>query len=162
MDYLVCMPVCSVSHVQLFATPWNSSPPGSSVHTAVGYHFLLQEIAWDSVVILTILIPPVNMERDIFPFLWLNFLTWNQSVVPCPVLIAASWPAYRFLRRQLRWSVIYIFLRIFHFVVIHRVKAFGIVNKTEVDVFLELQCFLMIQWMLAISSLVPLPFLNPA
>ena len=29
---------------------------------------------------------------------------WNQSVVPCPVLTVASWPAYRFLRRQVRWS----------------------------------------------------------
>ena len=27
------------------------------------------------------------------------------------------------------------------FVVIHAVKGFGIVNKTEVDVFLELSCF---------------------
>ena len=27
------------------------------------------------------------------------------------------------------------------FIVIHRVKGFGIVNKTEVDVFLELSCF---------------------
>ena len=27
------------------------------------------------------------------------------------------------------------------FVVIHRVKGFGIVNKSEVDVFLELSCF---------------------
>ena len=52
--------------------------------------------------------------------------------------------------------------RIFQFVVIHIVKGFGVVNKTEVDIFLELSCFLMIQWMLAIWSLVPLPFLNPA
>ena len=29
-----------------------------------------------------------------------------------------------------------------HFVVIHTVKGFGIVNKAEVDVFLELSCFL--------------------
>jgi len=29
------------------------------------------------------------------------FPIWNQSVVPCPVLIVASWPAYRFLKRQL-------------------------------------------------------------
>ena len=36
------------------------------------------------------------------------------------------------------------------FVVIHTVKAFGVVNKAEVDAFLELSCFLMIQWMLAI------------
>ena len=27
------------------------------------------------------------------------------------------------------------------FVVIHTVKGFGIVNKTEIDVFLELSCF---------------------
>ena len=33
------------------------------------------------------------------------FPIWNQSVVPCPVLIVASWPAYRFLKRQVRWSV---------------------------------------------------------
>ena len=47
------------------------------------------------------------------------------------------------------------------FVVIHTVKGFGIVNKAEVDVFLELSHFLMIQQILAILSLVPLPFLNP-
>ena len=28
-----------------------------------------------------------------------------------------------------------------HFVVIHTVKGFGVVNKAEVDVFLELECF---------------------
>ena len=28
------------------------------------------------------------------------------------------------------------------FIVIHRVKGFGIVNKAEIDVFLELSCFL--------------------
>ena len=48
------------------------------------------------------------------------------------------------------------------FVVIHTVKGFGIVNKAEVDVFLELYAFSMIQWMLAIWSLVALPFINPA
>ena len=31
------------------------------------------------------------------------FPLWNQSVVPCPVLTVASWPAYRFLKRQVRW-----------------------------------------------------------
>ena len=38
----------------------------------------------------------------------------NQSVVPCSVLTVASWPAYRFLRRQVRWSGIPISLRISH------------------------------------------------
>ena len=28
-----------------------------------------------------------------------------------------------------------------HFVVIHTVKGFGVVNKAEIDVFLELSCF---------------------
>ena len=69
------------------------------------------------------------------------FLIWNQSVVPCPVLTVASWPAYWFLRRQVRWSGIPISFRIFQFVVIHTVKGFDIVNKAETDVFLEFSCF---------------------
>ena len=40
--------------------------------------------------------------------------------------------------------------RIFQFIVIHTVKGFGIVNKAEIDVFLELLAFSMIQRMLAI------------
>ena len=47
-----------------------------------------------------------------------------------------------FLKRQVRWSGIPVSFRIFQFVVIHTVKGFGIVNKAEVDVFLELSCFL--------------------
>ena len=43
-----------------------------------------------------------------------SFLIWNQSVVPCPVLTVASWPAHRFLRRQIRCSGISISWRIFH------------------------------------------------
>ena len=39
---------------------------------------------------------------------------WNQSIVQCPVLTVASWPAYRFLKRQVRWSDIPISWRIFH------------------------------------------------
>ena len=50
--------------------------------------------------------------------------------------------AYRFLRRQIRWSGISISLRIFQFVVIHTVKGFSVVNEAEVDVFLQTPCFL--------------------
>ena len=39
------------------------------------------------------------------------------------------------------WSGIPISLRIFQFVVIHTVKGFGVVNKAEVDVILELSHF---------------------
>ena len=42
------------------------------------------------------------------------FPIWNQSVVPCPFLTVASWAAYRFLKRQVRWSGIPISFRIFH------------------------------------------------
>ena len=51
------------------------------------------------------------------------FPIWNQSVVPCPVLTVASWPVYRFLKRQVRWSGTPISLRIFQFVVISVVCA---------------------------------------
>ena len=69
------------------------------------------------------------------------FPIWNQSFVPCPVLTVASWNAYRFLKRQVRWSGIPISFRIFQFIVIHTVKGFGIVSTAEIDVFLELSCF---------------------
>ena len=71
-----------------------------------------------------------------------SFPHLNQSIVPCPVLAVASWPAYRFIRRQVRWSGIPISFRIFQFVVIHTVKGFDVVNNAERDVFLELSCFL--------------------
>ena len=83
----------------------------------------------------------LNKQGDIIQPWRTPFSIWNQSAVPCPVLTVASWPAYRFLKRQLRWSGIPISFWIFQFVVIHTVKSFGIVNKAEVDVFLELSCF---------------------
>ena len=49
------------------------------------------------------------------------------------------------------------------FAMIYTVKSFSIVNEAEVDFFFwNSLVFSMIQWMLAIFSLVPLPFLNPA
>ena len=71
------------------------------------------------------------------------FSILNQLVVPYRVLTVSSWPSYRFLRRQVRWSGIPISLKSFpQFVVIHTVKGFSVVSKTEVDVFLEFSCFL--------------------
>ena len=58
------------------------------------------------------------------------FPIWNQSVVPCPVPTVASWPAYRFLKRKVRWSGIPISFRIFQFVVIHIVKGYYCQIKT--------------------------------
>ena len=65
------------------------------------------------------------------------FLTWNQSVDSCPVLTTASWPAYRFLRRQIRWSGTPITWRIFHSLLSSTQSDFGIIKKAEVNVFLE-------------------------
>ena len=44
---------------------------------------------------------------------------------------------------------------------VHTVKGFGIVSKAEVDVFLELSCFLDDPMDVGNLSLVPLPFPNP-
>ena len=105
----------------------------------------------------------LNKQGDNIQPWYTPFPMWNQSVVPCPVLTVASWPEYRFLKRKVRWSCSPISFRIFQFIVIHTVKGFGIVNKAEIDVFFwNSLAFLMIQRMLAIWSLVPLPFLNPA
>ena len=59
------------------------------------------------------------------------------------------------------WSS-HLFQNFPQFIVIHTVKGFGIVNKAEIDVFLDSLAFSMIQQMLAIWSLVPVPFLKPA
>ena len=68
-------------------------------------------------------------------------LIWNQSIVPCLVLTIASWPTYRFLRRQVRWSGAPISENFPQFAVIHTVKGFSIVSEAEVNVFLECTCF---------------------
>ena len=67
------------------------------------------------------------------------FPIWSQSVVSCPVLTVASWPAYRFLRRQVWYSQL--FKNFPQFVVIHTVKGFSVVNEADVDVFLAFSCF---------------------
>ena len=74
---------------------------------------------------------------------WRNpFPILNQYIVPCPLLTVASWPAYRFLRRQVRWSGISISLRIFHSLLWStQSKALALVTKAEVVIFLELSCF---------------------
>ena len=84
----------------------------------------------------------LNKQGDNLQPWHIPFPILNQSAVPCPVLTVASWPAYRFLRRQIRWSGIPISLRLFQCVMIHTVKGFSLANETEVDVFLEFPCFL--------------------
>ena len=66
------------------------------------------------------------------------FPIWNQSNIPCLVLSVASWPACRFLRRQVRWSGMPISFRVFRCLLC---QSFSIISEAEVDVFLELSWF---------------------
>ena len=62
----------------------------------------------------------------------------NLSVVPCPVLIVSSWPAYKFHRRQVRCWYSHLLKNCPVCCIPH--KGFGIVNKAKVDVFMEVSC----------------------
>ena len=42
----------------------------------------------------------LNKQGDNIQSWCTTFPIWNKSVVPCPVLTVASWPAYRFLRKH--------------------------------------------------------------
>ena len=78
----------------------------------------------------------------IYSLVILLFPILNQSIVPCPILTVASWPANRFFRRQVRLVWYSHLLKNFpQFVVIHTFKGFSVVNETEGDVFLEFFCF---------------------
>ena len=72
-----------------------------------------------------------------------NFLTWIQISQEAGQVV---WYSYLLKNSP-------------QFVVIYTLKGFGVINKAEVDIFLA---FSMIQQMLAIWSLIPLPFLKPA
>ena len=55
----------------------------------------------------------LNKQVDTIQLCYTSLPNLNQSVVPCLVLTVAYWPACKFLRRQIRWPVIPIFLIIF-------------------------------------------------
>ena len=82
----------------------------------------------------------LNKQGDNIQTWHTPFPIWSQFIIPCPVITVAFWPIYRFLKR--RWSGIPISYRIFHSLLwATESKGFGIVNKAEIDVFLELSCF---------------------
>ena len=89
-------------------------------------------------------LPGSSVKYARWQYTGLTYSFPNFEPVHCSiwVLTVASWPAYRFLKRQERWSGIPISFRIFHSLLWStQCKGFGIVNKAEVDVFLELSCF---------------------
>jgi len=91
------------------------------------------------------------------------FPVLNQFICPCLLLTIASWPACRFLRRQVRWSDFPLSLRIFQFVVIHPVKSFSKVSEAGVVCFFFFNSFAfsVIQHILTIWTPITLHFLNP-
>ena len=96
----------------------------------------------------------------------LMYIFPNLEPVRCPMSSSNSsfLTCIQVLKRQVRQSGIPTsFKNFLQFGVIHKVKGFSIVHKAEVDVFFwNSLAFSMIQRMLAIWSLVPLPFQNPA
>ena len=55
----------------------------------------------------------LNKQDDNIQPCYTPFLIWNQSVVSCPILTVASWPAYRFFRSR-SVGLVFPSLRIFH------------------------------------------------
>ena len=91
------------------------------------------------------------------------FPNLTQFVVPRLFLTVASWPVYSSCRRQVMFFCYSQLLKNFpQFVMIHRVKGFVLCHQwSRTRCFSGITCFSMIQWMLAIWSLVSLPFGNP-
>ena len=90
-----------------------------------------------------------------------SFSLLSAIRVVLTVLTVASWPEYRFLKRHVRWSGIPISWRIFHSL-LWSTQSKALVWSIKQMFFWNSLAFSMIQWMFAIWSLVPLPFLNPA
>ena len=79
----------------------------------------------------------LNKQGDNIQHWCTPFPIWSQSFVPCLILTVASWPAYRFFRRQVRWSGIPISLKIFHSL-LWSTQSKTLVNEADVGVFLEI------------------------
>ena len=91
--------------------------------------------------------PWSHKESDTTEWLSLNiqpygtsFPIWNQSVVLYLVFTVASWPAYRFLRIQVRWSGIPISLRIFHSL-LWSTQSTALAQSMNPMFFLDFPCF---------------------
>ena len=65
-----------------------------------------------------------------------HFLSWNQSVVPCPVLNCFFLTCIQISQEagQVIWYS-HLFQNFPQFIVIHTVKGFGIVNKAETEIY---------------------------
>jgi len=114
---------------RLFSVPWTARGSNYSMLKEFNPEYSLEGLRL-MVFLLAILIPACDSSSLAFHMMYsaykLNKQGDNiqpyhtplpilkQSFVPCLVLSVASWPAYSFLRRQVRWSGIPNSLIIFH------------------------------------------------
>ena len=105
---------------QLFHSPLSLSSRGSIVPLCFLPYEWYRLHVWGLIFLLAILIPACTSSSPAFHMTYFayklnkqcdNRQPWctpvpicNQSIVPCPVLTVASWPACKFLKRQIRWS----------------------------------------------------------
>ena len=82
-------------------------------------------------------------------WVWASSVSWWLSGKPGVLQSMGSQRVGHNWATELNWTKL------------NTVKDFSVVNKADVDVFRDISCFFMIQSMLAIWSLVPLPFLIP-
>ena len=124
-----CPTLCDPTDGSPLGSAWDS--PGKN--TGVGCHFSLSAIKVVSSTYLrlliflpAILIPDcvssspeflmmysaykLNKQGDNIQPWYTPFSIWNQSVVPCPVLTVASWPAYSWVYFNLKFFYICHFL----------------------------------------------------
>ena len=99
--------VKSLSRVWLCETTWTAAyqaPPSMG--------FSRQEY-WSRVPLPSLMYSAykLNKQGDNIQPGRIPFPILNQSIVPCLILTVASWPAYRFFRRQVRWYSIFHNLR---------------------------------------------------
>ena len=102
--------------------------------------------------LLAILIPACASSSPIFHMIYSayklnqqgdNIQPWrtllsilNQSIVPCPVLTIASWPPYRFLRRNVKYN----FMLIWYPCVSELSSELYVISFADINIFLF--CFL--------------------
>ena len=81
----------------------------------------------------------LNKQGDNIQLWHTPFPIWNQSVVPCPVLLLPD--LHTGFSRGRSGGLVFPSRYELSTVYCDPHKGFGIVNKTEIDVFLELSCF---------------------
>ena len=102
----------------------------------------------------------LNKQRDNMQFCHTPFPFLNQSVISCLVLTFGSCTAYKVSQETGKVVWYSYLLKNFPQFMIHTVKGFSVVIEAEVDFFFNSLACSMIQQMLAIFPLVPMPCLN--